>query len=276
MRRFSKTDAYVGALTTVVMLIAGLVIGLTTSGAVYVVLGVFASAILGLFIDLRLRIEETRGNDNESTEEDFRRFSEDSCPLFRRVARDKRAEVQQFLRNMKEDRIELHAEYEIFKMLEFLYKDVREIRTIWATSTGELGEWSSQGWWSTNYLKMQGEATKKRKAIHRVFITETGERAQLADALEKLNGQGAHTYEIEQRQVPSSALQVAANAIMFLDADLKPVYGLHATHGKGVVDDIRIYRDVEHLRELMGAFTSILMLAVPGDVLGKTWRPFDT
>jgi len=269
---FGRTDALVGAGTVALGLIACLVVGLTTSDQEYIILTGVTTAILGVFVDLRVRWEEYSQQNQPEIEGQFRKFARDPCPLFAKVAGDKEDEVREFLRDLSEDRIELRSQDEILRTLEFLFTEVDDIVTIWATSSGELEEWVVPTTWSNNYLRIQKDTIHKGKAIHRIFITGPAESAQKLEMVRKrLEADGIQTYRVGRVGVPDRSMRFS-NAIVFMNSERNPLYGLFAVHQDGVVDDVRITRSEHELYEMMDALRPIVSQSVLPDVRNRQWK----
>ncbi|MGD0703014.1 MAG: hypothetical protein ABSA02_24405 [Trebonia sp.] len=257
-----KTDIFVALVTLSLCLALSLIVAAITSNSVAALLTGFFVLMLGIFIDLRLSSNQLLNEANIPLVGEYQRFREDKCELFRTMAIEKYEEVENFFRNLRENRIEESDPDQIMHILEFLFAKADIVGSIAATSYGELDEWLEEtSWVNSIYLQMQTSAHLRGVAVERIFIEADTASGNL-DAVCRLHVQ--HFIDVKTvRSVDISPdlIPRSGNALVFYDHHGNPVYAAQAAHHEGKLEKIVFFRDQDHVNEINDTYMHIRALA---------------
>ena len=189
----------------------------------------------------------------------YSNLQDDPCPLFKKAAEDKYNEANAFFLDLLHDRIEIYSMEKVAEILEFLFCEVTEIKKIYAVSHGEFDEWRDTGWWMRNYLRIHDLAVERGVEIKRIFILETEKQIKSEeDIFDKNKQQGVEILTALKQRISVQDLHEAGNCLIFCKSSNEPIYSLQAKHsGDGGLEKITIFRDYQHITQLVEAFKRI-------------------
>ena len=216
-------------------------------------------------VDLRLSYDDVLHKLGTTRVTNYERLQNDRDPLFRKLAIEKHSEAENFFQGLLEDRIEESDPSRIIKIMEFLFTQDNEVRSIAATSYGELEEWvTEKSWFTIEHLRLHIKAHDRGVSVERIFLT----RSPMGDKLlnDACREQAEHFVTVlvgNPGRMPPEMLNRVGNAAVYFDRDGNPIYAVRADHHNGRLDKVTYYRDREHVQRIWDAYKHIRSLATP-------------
>lgn len=189
----------------------------------------------------------------------YMQLTEDACPLFQRAAHDVYEKAMTELNSLANFELVVYQQTDVFRHLEFLFRDLTTVKTIRAASWGEFDEWSeTESWWGKKYLELHHAAHKRGVKIERIFIVNSKQQERAAAGIFKKNLDHYVTVKVALQSRISAADFQAANCLLFYAEQVDPVYALVASHdAQGHFQRAIIYGDPSHIRAITEMYDRI-------------------
>ncbi|HKP53244.1 MAG TPA: hypothetical protein VJ183_11405 [Chloroflexia bacterium] len=266
MPSFNKTDLIIATITLIVGGVLAVLVELFSHDLGVALFVGLASMLIGFAIDIKFSIHEFMVKAQNSTLQAYEKFRKDKCPLFSKVAQEKWSETEAFFQNLTSDVLLIEDIGRVYQILEFLFCDTDSIQEIYATSYGEMDEWTDAGsWWGENYLEIHERAANRGVRLHRIFIHATeAEMQEIVPVIDKNITRNVSVRTAVERRVSARDLAIAGNCLIFTDSHRRPIYVLQATHDKsGHFMRAEIFRDDARMDHIIQAYNGISNVSTP-------------
>jgi hypothetical protein len=194
----------------------------------------------------------------------YRRLRQSKCDLVATLASSKYLDTRTFFEKLNNGAIQINDKRDLYKILRLLFCDLPAVKTICATSYGELREWRDTGsWWVKTYLAMHQLALQQRKSIRRIFILDKDEQGGGTDDVLKANRDAKVIVKTTaQESVSPEDFGQASNCLVFYDRHGKPLYCFQAFHDQGShFTKAVLYIRYEDIESIVQAFARIEAIA---------------
>jgi hypothetical protein len=139
------------------------------------------------------------------------------------------------------------------------------VKSIVATSYGELDEWvTSKSWFTTEHLRLHLQAHHRGVSVERIFLTHVPMNDGVLRAACKQ--QAEHFVNVlvgDPGRMPPEMLHRVGNASVYLNRRGTPIYAVRADHHNGNLDKVVYYRDQDHVQRIWDGYNRLRQLAVP-------------
>lgn len=222
--------------------------------------------IMRLVIDMRLEvgrqsnaIEELQAREAHPLVASYLAFKDDRCELFRRIALQTFDHTDRFFKDLSNGHFEIHTLDDVHNMLSFLLQDMHTLKSVLATSHGELKEWSGgESWYSRKYFSDHKAAIARGITIKRMFIAGDGERQLVDRAISRNSELGITATWTPESRLSHEDIAEFGNAMIFFGTKTAPFYSLQATHDRdGRFIKAAIHRDPSHVQRVLDALRRI-------------------
>lgn len=221
--------------------------------------------VIGMLVDIRLN-QARLPADPDLLVASYAKLKNGPCELARVISESKYKELSAFFGELQTGRITLTDLNSVFAVLRPLFCDIRTIKEIYATSFGELTEWTeTESWWAKNYMSMNAEAIKRGVKIKRIFILNDVNDLALGMPLFRRHLSNHVAVRTALRQTVSGPdFNMASNCLLFYDDGHKAIYCLQAIHGSdGGFVSAFLYSDSEHVKSMLDAYRRIETVSQP-------------